>query len=308
MNTTAGPGTGPALNPSHPNIELESQDMSAHLVSSVSVPRLAVLAVLSFLTVGFAGAQAATPTAKPAEKCLGDLTAFDTTLQKDGYWFHGSGYGYGYPLYALGAEHSPMPVQTSATATAARYSRARPGYEIRTLLASANILAQRGDQQGCESLLSQTRDIYTSYAAQLRSDRVAHVDSPRWRREQIASAVPVTSSDVAYRSDELVGAGVVNPAGDNLGSIDDIVMSPQTGKIAYLVIGRGGIFGIGEKYVPVPWGDFKAAPGAALLVLDTGKAALETAPQVKEDQAFSPADFATKSQKVDDYWMTHLPK
>jgi len=266
--------------------------MSAHLVSFTSAPRLAVLAALSFLAVGFVGAQAATTASKPAEKCLGDLTAFDSTLQKDGYWFHGAGYGYGYPLYgygyALGAEHSPMPVQTSATATAARYSRARPGYEIRTLLASANILAQRGDQQGCESLLSQTRDIYTSYAAQLRSDRVAHVDSPGWRREQIASAVPVASSDVAYRSDELVGAGVVNPAGDNLGSIDD--------------------FGIGEKYVPVPWADFKAAPGAALLVLDTAKANLDTAPHVKENQAFSPADFATQSQKVDDYWMAHLPK
>jgi len=286
--------------------------MSAHLASLTSAPRLAVLATLSFLALGFVGVQAATPASKPAGKCLGDLTAFDDTLQKDGYWFHGSGYGYGYPLYgygyARGAEGSSMPAQTSATGTPARYSRARPGYEIRTLLASANILAQRGDQPGCENLLSQTRDIYASYAAQLRSDRVAHVDSPGWRRQQIASAIPVADSEVAYRSDELVGAGVVNAAGDNLGSIDDIVMSPQTGKIAYLVIGRGGIFGLGEKYVPVPWADFKAAPGAELLVLDTAKANLDTAPQVKEDQAFSPADFATQSQKVDDYWMAHLPK
>jgi sporulation protein YlmC with PRC-barrel domain len=284
--------------------------MSTTFASSVLKRRLAALTTLSCLALACAGAQAAAAAAKPAQKCLADLTAFDATLQKDGYWFHGAGFGYGYPMYGygygygMGAAIPPV----SSQATAGQYSRARPGYEIRTLLASANILAQRGDQSGCESLLDQTRDVYASYAGELRRDRVAHVDSPGWRRQQIASAVPVAGSAVAYRSDELVGAGVVDPAGDNLGSIDDIVMSPQTGKIAYLVIGRGGLFGIGEKYVPVPWDDFKAAPGGALLVLDTVKASLDTAPQVKENQAFSPVDFAAQSKKVDDYWAAHLPK
>jgi len=284
--------------------------MSSSFASSILTRRLAALTTLSCLALACAGAQAAVAAAKPAQKCLADLTAFDATLQKDGYWFHGAGYGYGYPMYGygygygIGATIPPV----SSQATAGQYSRARPGYEIRTLLASANILAQRGDQAGCESLLGQTRDIYGSYAGELRRDRVAHVDSPGWRRQQIASAVPVAGSVVAYRSDELVGAGVVDPAGDNLGSIDDIVMSPQSGKIAYLVIGRGGLFGIGEKYVPVPWGDFKAAPGGSLLVLDTVKASLDTAPRFKENQAFSPVDFAAQSAKVDDYWAAHLPK
>jgi sporulation protein YlmC with PRC-barrel domain len=284
--------------------------MSTSFDSSILARRLAALTTLSCLALVCTGAQAAAATAKPAQKCLADLSAFDATLQKDGYWFHGGGYGYGYPMYGygygygMGAAIPPV----SSQATAGQYSRARPGYEIRTLLASANILAQRGDESGCESLLGQTRDTYASYAGELRRDRVAHVDSPGWRRQQIASAVPVAGSVVAYRSDELVGAGVVNPAGDNLGSVDDIVMSPQTGKIAYLVIGRGGLFGIGEKYVPVPWGDFKAAPGGSLLVLDSVKASLDTAPQVKENQAFSPADFAAQSTKVDDYWTAHLPK
>lgn len=265
---------------------------------------LAALTALVSLAFGSPAALAQVAT-KPAQKCVSDLTAFDSRLQKDGYWLHGSGYGYGYPMYGYGYSYGGERLAASSTPKGSGYWRARPGYEVRTLLASANILAQRGDQQGCESLLGSARDIYSTYAADLRSGKVPPVDMSAWRRQQIATAVTVTDSDMTFRSDQLVGTGVVNARGEDLGSVDDIVMDPQSGKIGYLVIARGGIFGFGEKYVPVPWLSFKATPGNRLMVLSSTKAVMDAAPQVKQDQNFQQDEFAAQSQKVNAYWVAH---
>lgn len=257
---------------------------------------------------------------KSAEKCLSDLLAFDSQMEKDGHWLGGSGYGYGYPMNGFynGVRPPMMPSRLEATATPlspqsdhhelrnSGYQNARPGYEVRMLFASANILAQHGQQQSCEDVLATTRDVYKLYVANLASAGERMVDVPGWRQQQIAAAEPVTSKSVSFRSDELLGTEVRNPQNEALGSIEDLVMSSQAGKIAYLVIGRGGVFGIDEKYVPVPWDDFKISPNVKLLVLDTTKAVLEAAPQVSKDQFATRGQFDQESEKVDAYWKAHL--
>ncbi|MGV8917071.1 MAG: PRC-barrel domain-containing protein [Pseudomonas sp.] len=245
---------------------------------------------------------------KPARQCLTDLNAFQVQMQKDGYWRGGSGYGYGYPMYGYAYDESGPLMANTGARVSTTYWRARPGYEIRTLLSSAQILAQRGQQQPCEALLAATRDIYRRYVGEIHIGNGPRDITEDWRRVQLAAAQPVASSNVSYRSDQLIGTEVLNLKGDTLGSVDDLVLSPQTGKIAYLVIGRGGLFGIDEKYVPVPWAEFKATPDANLLVLDTTKADMVAAPHVKADR-FSPSnDFAKQSQQIDAYWSAHPAK
>ena len=86
--------------------------------------------------------------AKPAATCLNDLRTFDAQMEKDGYWPGGAGFGYGYPMDGY----------PSASATG--YRNVRPSYELRTLIASANILARHGQQQPCEDVLSTTQTVY----------------------------------------------------------------------------------------------------------------------------------------------------
>jgi sporulation protein YlmC with PRC-barrel domain len=237
---------------------------------------------------------------KPAEKCLSDLHVFDAQMEKDGYWLGGSGYGYGYPMGGYG--YGYFPTGGYPTANVVGYQGGRPGYEVRTLVASANILARHGQEQQCEDMLSTTRDIYKLYIADMRSGKVPTVNVPGWRLQQIAGARPVTSNNTSFSANELLGTDVRDLNGEALGSVQDFVTSPQTGKIAYLVIARGGIFGIDEKYVPVPWEDFKIAANLKLLVLDTTKSVVAAAPQVSHDQFAVSGEFDQESQKVDAYW------
>jgi sporulation protein YlmC with PRC-barrel domain len=247
-----------------------------------------------------------TAAAQPAQQCLTDLRAFDSQMQKDGYWLSGSGYGYGYPMmggYGLGYGMQEGGIPAKGTTG---YRDARPGYDVRTLIAATNILARGGHQQACEDVLATTRDTYKLYVADLKSGKAPTADVPGWQQRQIAAAQPVTAKNASFRSDQLIGIDVLNPQNTALGSVDDIVMSPQTGKIAYLIVARGGMFGIDEKYVAVPWADFKVTPSASLLVLDTTKSAMETGPLVSHDQFATPGLFDQESQKVDAYWKTHL--
>ena len=241
---------------------------------------------------------------KPAEKCLSDLRAFDNQMDKEGYWLGGSGYSYGYPIAGYG--FGPPMMEGRPEATGIGYQNSRPGYELRTLVAAADILARQGQQQPCEDVLATTRQIYKVYVADMHSGKMPTADVQSWRQQQIAAAQPVTGTNTSFRSDELVGTEVRGPQNEALGSVDDLVMSSKTGKIAYVVIARGGIFGIDEKYVPVPWEDFKIAPNMKLLVLGTTKAVLDTAPQATKEQFATPGQFEQVGQKVDAYWKTHL--
>jgi sporulation protein YlmC with PRC-barrel domain len=240
---------------------------------------------------------------KPATQCLTDLRAFDSQMRKDGYWLDGAGFGYGYPMggYGYGYPSGGYP-----DAAAAGYRDARPGYEVRALVAAANILAQHGQQAPCENVLTTTRGIYKVYLADMHNGKIPMLDVPSWRQQQIAAALPVAGKDTAFRSDELLGTDVRDQKDNALGTVDDLVMSPRTGKIAYLIIGRGGLFGIDEKYVPVPWENFKLTPNGNLLVLDTTKVTMDGAPQITHDRLAAQGHFDQESQKVDAYWKTHL--
>jgi sporulation protein YlmC with PRC-barrel domain len=266
---------------------------------------LSLLVIAPTLAAKAEGPAATTPPARSdraatgpaADKCLANLSAFDAQMVKDGYWLGGSGYDYGYPLGGYSYGHG-YPVGPYA-AVASGYRNARPGYEVRILVVAANILARRGQQQSCEDVLETTRAVYSTYMEEMSSDGMPAADVFSWRQQQISVSTPVTSMTTSFRSDQLLGTAVRTQKDEALGSVNDFILNPQTGKIAYLVVGRGGIFTIGEKYFPIPWEDFKGSPSMNLLVLDTEPRIVDAAPQAAKGRFTTPGQ---DSVAVDAYW------
>lgn len=311
---------------------------------STLVPRIAA-SLIGVLVLGFAGpllaaapgagtASAASPSAndvvmnlnpaadsQSAQKCMNDLRALDDQMQKQGNWQHGSaaglgyGYGYGYPVYGYGHGYGygygygePGSLVGHGDLGSTSYSRARPGYEVRTLIASATILAQRGQQAQCDAVLTTARDAYNAYATSLRDNSALGAHGSVWRTKQISAAVPVSRSKAGYRADQLIGADVVDPQGKGLGDVYDVVMNPQTGKITYLVLGRGGVFGVGENHIPVPWEAFRMTAGSQTLVLDSTKSNLDAAPRIATSH-FSPSgDVGRQGPGADAFWKSSILK
>ncbi|TGC08526.1 PRC-barrel domain-containing protein [Methanolobus halotolerans] len=74
------------------------------------------------------------------------------------------------------------------------------------------------------------------------------------------------------------GDSVINPQGEDLGKIEDIMLDLDEGMIAYAVLSFGGFLGIGDKLFAVPWKALSKKPDAHSFILNVDKDTLENAP------------------------------
>jgi hypothetical protein len=119
------------------------------------------------------------------------------------------------------------------------------------------------------------------------------------------TAQPVEELGGTFRIENILGADVRNLQDEDLGDIKDVVLDDQ-GDLAYVLVGRGGFFGVGEELVPVRWQDLRAVPDLETFVLDVPEQAFEQAPAVDRD-VFADSDaYTQRRDEIDSYWDEHL--
>lgn len=90
----------------------------------------------------------------------------------------------------------------------------------------------------------------------------------------------------AFRNDQnfaearnFLGMRIKNDQGKDVGEVDNLLIDPQSGKISHVVVGYGGLAGVGEKKVVVPWSDLKVASDGKKPTATMEQAKLDSAPR-----------------------------
>lgn len=96
-----------------------------------------------------------------------------------------------------------------------------------------------------------------------------------------------TDNDRTYRrvlaASSLAGDSVRNSVGDDLGTIDEIMIHIPSGRVAYAVLSFGGILGMGSKLFAVPWSALVVDEDKQCFILNLDKKTLASAPGFDKD-------------------------
>jgi len=146
--------------------------------------------------------------------------------------------------------------------------------------------------------LDMTRD-RLDHAPMLQDEHYRELSNPQWLarvREFFGDKSAVDShatsaegssaatQPIVWRASKVLDATLKNPRDESLGDVEDLLLD-RNDRAAFAIIGHGGVLGIGESYIAVPWSKlrFSHKPESTSLaaVIDMNKDQLEKAPLVK---------------------------
>ncbi|MBO6783334.1 MAG: PRC-barrel domain-containing protein [Alphaproteobacteria bacterium] len=79
------------------------------------------------------------------------------------------------------------------------------------------------------------------------------------------------------------GDKVVNPQGEDLGKIEDLMIDLESGTVRYAVMSFGGFLGMGDKLFAVPMDALHVKSGDEAFVLNATEEKLKNAPGFDKD-------------------------
>jgi len=104
----------------------------------------------------------------------------------------------------------------------------------------------------------------------------------------------------------LVSDVIENTRGEELGKLEHVMLDVPSGRVAYGVLARGGVLGLGAKLFAIPWEAFSLDEQRGCLALDIDRERLEKAPGFDHEHWPSMGD-ESWSSLVRDYFSPRRP-
>lgn len=99
--------------------------------------------------------------------------------------------------------------------------------------------------------------------------------------------------------DWVTGSRVLGTNQERLGELSDVILDARRGRVVYGLLEHGGVLGIGQDYVPVPWNNFRWDADSRVLSVGLTRERLESAPRIDRDdwQRLSDAEWQRRSEQ-----------
>lgn len=101
----------------------------------------------------------------------------------------------------------------------------------------------------------------------------------------------------------IIGDKVENQQGEDLGTIDNLMINIRTGRVEYAVLEYGSFLGIGGKLFAIPFEELRVVPEKRIFVVNRDKDYLRMSPGFDKDHWPDTNDHAYYGD-VDSYWGT----
>jgi sporulation protein YlmC with PRC-barrel domain len=89
-----------------------------------------------------------------------------------------------------------------------------------------------------------------------------------------------TAMEQADRVSKILGKKVISQKGEDLGKIEDLVLS-KDGCLDFMILAPGGLLGTGDRLIPIPWKAVTTGAKADTIIINMDKSQLEKAPNVE---------------------------
>jgi osmotically-inducible protein OsmY len=116
-----------------------------------------------------------------------------------------------------------------------------------------------------------------------------------------AQEITRDESDSLISSEKVEGTAVYGSDRQKIGSIESVMLTKRSGKVAYAVLSFGGFLGMGTEHYPLPWRMLKYDTDLGGYIVNLTKDQLQGAPKYSQNDGWDWNSPST-SQEIDRYY------